>query len=69
METKGWFQFEIITNAALPALFEYLDVCYVFTSISIVILPVRGPYLYVRILTYKDGPRTEKTKIINHGMS
>ena len=56
METKGFFQFEITLNKSIAIR-------------NILILPVRGPSLYVRvrrqILTYKDGPRTERIKSVN----
>ena len=53
METKGFFQFEIIISV-LSNSFRFIRIlCYVFTAIiKCLILSVRGPS--------KDGPRTER---------
>ena len=64
MESKGLFQFDIITNVLVSS-FEYL--CYESTVIrNSLILSALEPSLYVRIwrqqsqiLTYKDGSRAE----------
>ena len=55
METKGFFQFEIIVSSqlALSGSFEYL--CYWSTTIiNILILSVLGASLYVRICLDAD---------------
>ena len=81
METKGFFQFEIIINILFSS-FCFISICYgSAVIINILILSMRGSSLYVRIwrlwtscsdayirqiLTYEDGPRTERFKRHKH---
>ena len=70
METKGFFQFEIIINVLVTSFrFIWIPILWIYGQYKY-FLSMRGPSLYVKIqrlyrrqiLTYKDGPRTERAK-------
>ena len=68
METKGFFQFEIILNVLVRSFrLMWILIFWVAGHYKYVLLSVLGPSLYVRIYrrqirTYKDGPRAERVK-------